>query len=73
MLFTVPYKAIPHWKWKRINFPKKYFGSSAKRACGASWVSKSTHPRKFGNDVTVHMAGLFTGFLVEKCVACQSR
>ena len=26
----------------------------AKRACGASWVSKSTHPRKFGNHVTVH-------------------
>ena len=26
----------------------------AKRACGAPWVSKSTHPRKFGNHVTVH-------------------
>ena len=26
----------------------------AKRACGAQWVSKSTHPRKFGNHVTVH-------------------
>ena len=25
-----------------------------KRACGAPWVSKSTHPRKFGNHVTVH-------------------
>ena len=25
----------------------------AKRACGAPWVSKSTHPRKFGNHVTV--------------------
>ena len=24
------------------------------RACGAPWVSKSTHPRKFGNHVTVH-------------------
>ena len=24
----------------------------AKRACGAPWVSKSTHPRKFGNHVT---------------------
>ena len=23
MLLTVPYKAIPHLKWKRINFPKK--------------------------------------------------
>ena len=23
----------------------------AKRACGAPWVSKSTHPRKFGNHV----------------------
>ena len=26
----------------------------AKRACGALSVSKSTHPRKFGNHVTVH-------------------
>ena len=26
----------------------------AKRACGAPWVSKSTHPRIFGNQVTVH-------------------
>ena len=26
----------------------------AKSACGAPWVSKSTHPRKFGNHVTVH-------------------
>ena len=26
----------------------------AKRACRAPWVSKSTHPRKFGNHVTVH-------------------
>ena len=25
-----------------------------KRACGVPWVSKSTHPRKFGNHVTVH-------------------
>ena len=24
----------------------------AKRACGAPWVNKSTHPRKFGNHVT---------------------
>ena len=26
----------------------------AKRACGAPWVRKSTHPRKFGNHVTVN-------------------
>ena len=26
----------------------------AKRACGAPWVSKSTHTRKFGYHVTVH-------------------
>ena len=26
----------------------------AKRACGAPWVSKSSHTRKFGNHVTVH-------------------
>ena len=26
----------------------------AKRSCGASWVRKFTHPRKFGNHVTVH-------------------
>ena len=26
----------------------------AKRPSGAPWVSKSTHPRKFGNHVTVH-------------------
>ena len=27
----------------------------AKRACGSPWVSKSTHPRKFGNQVTAHL------------------
>ena len=26
--------------------------SHTKRACGAPWVSKSTHPRKFGKHVT---------------------
>ena len=26
----------------------------AKRACGTPWVSKYTHPRQFGNHVTVH-------------------
>ena len=26
----------------------------AKRACGAPWVSKSTHRRKCGNHVTIH-------------------
>ena len=26
----------------------------AKRACGAPWVSNSTHLRKFGNHETVH-------------------
>ena len=26
----------------------------ATRACKAPWVSKSIHPRKFGNKVTVH-------------------
>ena len=26
----------------------------AKRSSGARWVSKSPHPRKFGNQVTVH-------------------
>ena len=32
-----------------------YFNSVALgRACGAPWVSKSTHPRKFGYHVTVH-------------------
>ena len=28
--------------------------SRAKRASGAPWVSKSTHPRKFGSHVTAH-------------------
>ena len=32
----------------------------AKRACGAPWVSKSTHPRKFGNHVTVHRPSVRT-------------
>ena len=31
---------------------------SAKRASGAPWWSKSTHPRKFGNHVTVHRPSL---------------
>ena len=26
----------------------------AKRPCGAPWLSKSTHARKFGKHVTVH-------------------
>ena len=29
-------------------------GALAREACGAPWVSKSTHPRKFGNHLTVH-------------------
>ena len=33
-----------------------YSGALARkaRASGAPWVSKSTHPKKFGNHVTVH-------------------
>ena len=31
-----------------------------KRACGAPWVSKSTHPGKFGNHVTVHRPPIHT-------------
>ena len=27
LLFTIPYKAIPHWKGQRLKFQKKkYFG-----------------------------------------------
>ena len=32
----------------------------AKRASGAPWVSKSTHPRKFGNHVTIHRPSVHT-------------
>ena len=32
----------------------------AKRACGAPWLGKSTHPRKFGNHVTVHRPSVRT-------------
>ena len=35
----------------------------AKRACGAPWVSKSTHARKFSNHVTVPSV----------CIACSKR
>ena len=45
-----------HWEFimllKQIYFIAELW--RAKRACGAPWVSKSTHPRKFGNHVTVH-------------------
>ena len=34
--------------------------SCAKRASGAPWVSKSTHPRKFGYHVTVHRPSVRT-------------
>ena len=34
--------------------------SCAKRASGAPWVSKSTHPRKIGNHVTVHRPSVRT-------------
>ena len=27
LLFTIPYKAIPHWKGQRLNFQKKIFQS----------------------------------------------
>ena len=33
----------------------------AKRACGAPWVNKSTHPRKFGNHVTERPSVRTTG------------
>ena len=33
---------------------KKYEVTIYCYASGAPWVSKSTHPRKFGNHVTVH-------------------
>ena len=32
----------------------------AKRTCGAPWLGKSTHPRKFGNHVTVHRPSVRT-------------
>ena len=32
----------------------------AKRACGAPWLGKSTHPRKFGNHVTGHRPSVRT-------------
>ena len=32
----------------------------AKRACRAPWVSKSTHPRKLGNHVTIHRPSVHT-------------
>ena len=38
--------------YQRCNFIEELW--RAKRACGAPWVSKSTHPRKIGNHVTVH-------------------
>ena len=34
--------------------------SCAKRASGAPWVSKSTHPRKFSNLVTLHRPSVRT-------------
>ena len=33
---------------------------SAKRVCGAPWVSRSTQPRKFFNHVTVHFPSVRT-------------
>ena len=39
------------WRQKKSTFTAELW--RAKRACGAPWVSKSTHPRKFGNHVTV--------------------
>ena len=32
----------------------------AKSASGAPWVSKSTHPKKVGNQVTVHRSSVRT-------------
>ena len=50
-------------RWKKTRIRNLQYGPKktrliaelwrAKRACGAPWVSKSTHPRKFGNHVTV--------------------
>ena len=38
------------WESSRVTSPAELW--RAKRACGAPWVSKSTHPRKFVNHVT---------------------
>ena len=45
-------KAIDDTEYTMCLFLAEFW--RAKRACGAPWVSESTHPRKFGNHVTVH-------------------
>ena len=39
---------------KTVHFSKFVQNWHAKRVCRAPWVSKSTHPRKFGNHVAIH-------------------
>ena len=44
----------------RIRFIRHSGAPRAKRANKAPWVNKSTHPRKFGNHVTVHRPSICT-------------
>ena len=37
-----------------FHVPFDFSGAPHARVGGAPWLSKSTHPRKFGNHVTVH-------------------
>ena len=47
-----------------FSLPAVYFALLCEaRAGGAPYLSKPTHPRKFGNHVTVNLSILYTGVL----------
>ena len=61
--FCCLYSDVTHWLILCLWLFICWFNSGApraKRASGAPWVSKSTHPRKFGNHVTVHRPSVRT-------------
>ena len=47
-------KRKPLYTFQAYFHKMQYFIAELWRACGAPWVSKCTHPRKFGYHVTVH-------------------
>ena len=51
-------RAVARLAFKRraTAVPNSIHSEALASASGTPWVSKSTHPRKFGNDVTVHRA-----------------
>ena len=47
LLFTIPYKAIPHWKGQRLNFQKKIFQSQETHNIPQKKLTRHISAKKF--------------------------